>query len=86
MHFNSRCVLILCPFFTVCEKVRENEAVKMIRLKEGLTKISEAYMMMGKKCSILFEAERVKEHKIYIPYMYTFKKKLAYDFFSFFFF
>ncbi|XP_071119982.1 coiled-coil domain-containing protein 39-like isoform X1 [Mytilus edulis] len=42
----------------VCEKVRENEAVKMIRLKEGLTKISEAYMMMGKKCSILFEAER----------------------------
>ncbi|VDI70604.1 Hypothetical predicted protein [Mytilus galloprovincialis] len=43
---------------TFCEKVRENEAVKMIRLKEGLTKISEAYMMMGKKCSILFEAER----------------------------
>lgn len=42
----------------VSEKVRENEAVKMIRLKEGLTKLSEAYMMMGKKCYILFEAQR----------------------------
>lgn len=42
----------------VCEKVRENEAVKMIRLKEGLIKMSEAYMMMGKKCSVLFEAQR----------------------------
>ena len=46
-------------YLIVCEKVRENEAVKMIRLKEGLIKMSEAYMMMGKKCSVLFEAQRV---------------------------
>ena len=62
-HYNNCKILYYFDgwqfYLTVCEKVRENEAVKMIRLKEGLIKMSEAYMMMGKKCSVLFEAQRV---------------------------
>lgn len=42
----------------VADKVRENEAVKLIRLKGGLLKVSEAYTEFAKKCSIIFEAQR----------------------------
>ncbi|KAJ8304327.1 hypothetical protein KUTeg_017910, partial [Tegillarca granosa] len=42
----------------VSDRIRENEATKMIRLKEGLVRISDAYIEMGKKCSTLFQAQR----------------------------
>ena len=43
----------------MADKIRENEAVKLIRLKGGLLKVSEAYTEFAKKCSIIFEAQRV---------------------------
>lgn len=42
----------------VSERVRENEAVKMIRMKEGLLRMSEAYVELGNKCAMIFEAQR----------------------------
>ncbi|KAJ8303887.1 hypothetical protein KUTeg_017470 [Tegillarca granosa] len=42
----------------VSDRIRENEATKMIRLKEGLVRISDAYIEMGKNCSTLFQAQR----------------------------
>lgn len=42
----------------VADRVRENEAVKLIRLKEGLMKVSEAYSEFAKKCSVIFEAQK----------------------------
>ncbi|XP_060064503.1 uncharacterized protein LOC132544869 [Ylistrum balloti] len=42
----------------VSERIRENEAVKMIRMKEGLLRMSEAYMELGNKCAMIFEAQR----------------------------
>ncbi|XP_025085604.1 uncharacterized protein LOC112559005 [Pomacea canaliculata] len=46
----------------VSDRIRENEAVKLIRLKEGLLKVSEAYAAFAKKCSIIFEAQRQIVH------------------------
>ena len=45
----------------MADRVRENEAVKLIRLKDGLLKLSEAYVELAKKCSVIFEAQRVSE-------------------------
>ncbi|XP_062587492.1 uncharacterized protein LOC134249152 [Saccostrea cucullata] len=42
----------------VTERIRENEAVKMIRLKEGFVRIAEAYIELGKKCSTVFKAQK----------------------------
>lgn len=42
----------------VCEKIRENEVVKLIRVKEGLLKLSEAYLTLAHKCTYVFEAQR----------------------------
>jgi len=42
----------------VLDRVREHEAVKLIRVKEGLFKISEAYVDMGQKCDVIFSAQR----------------------------
>ncbi|XP_053383784.1 uncharacterized protein LOC123536240 [Mercenaria mercenaria] len=42
----------------VSERVRENEAVKLIRLKEGLLKMSSAYMELASQCNTIFMAER----------------------------
>ena len=41
------------------EIIRENEAVKMIRLKEGFVRMAEAYIELGKKCSTIFQAQKV---------------------------
>jgi hypothetical protein len=50
----------------VADKLRENEAVKLIRLKGGLLKVSEAYTEFAKKCSIIFEAQRVKMFSFFL--------------------
>ncbi|XP_059489337.1 uncharacterized protein LOC132204699 [Neocloeon triangulifer] len=42
----------------VVDKVQENEAVKLIRVKESLTKLSQAYLEMAAKCSIIFESHQ----------------------------
>lgn len=42
----------------VTERIRENEAVKMIRLKEGFVRIADAYIELGKKCSTVFQAQK----------------------------
>ena len=44
---------------SVSEIIRENEAVKMIRLKEGFVRMAEAYIELGKKCSTIFQAQKV---------------------------
>ncbi|EEC01508.1 hypothetical protein IscW_ISCW015663 [Ixodes scapularis] len=44
--------------YTAMEKVQENEAVKLIRVKEGLLKLSEAYLELANKCAIIFESQR----------------------------
>merc|ERR1719209_2417628 len=42
----------------VVDRVREHEAVKMIRIKEGMFKISEAYIDYAQKCDVIFGAQR----------------------------
>merc|ERR1719192_2365067 len=42
----------------VVDRVREHEAVKMIRIKEGLFKISEAYIDYAQKWDVIFGAQR----------------------------
>merc|ERR1719481_1556103 len=42
----------------VVDRVREHEAVKMIRIKEGIFKISEAYIDYAQKCDVIFGAQR----------------------------
>uniref|UniRef100_A0A147BHM0 Putative myosin-i heavy chain-like protein n=1 Tax=Ixodes ricinus TaxID=34613 RepID=A0A147BHM0_IXORI len=44
--------------YEAMEKVQENEAVKLIRVKEGLLKLSEAYLELANKCAIIFESQR----------------------------
>ena len=44
---------------TVLKHVKENEAVKLIRLKEGFVKMSNAYIEMSHKCNTVFTAQRV---------------------------
>ena len=45
--------------FLVADRIRENEAVKLIRLKEGLTKLSQAYSDFARKCAVVFDAQQV---------------------------
>ncbi|XP_021339794.1 uncharacterized protein LOC110441013, partial [Mizuhopecten yessoensis] len=52
----------------VSERVRENEAVKLIRMKEGLLRVSEAYVELGSKCAMIFEAQRVSK---VLPHTYS---------------
>lgn len=40
----------------VQDRVRENEAVKMIRVKASLLKVSESYLELANKCKVIFEA------------------------------
>ncbi|XP_013776595.1 uncharacterized protein LOC106461326 isoform X1 [Limulus polyphemus] len=47
------------------ERVHENESVKLIRLKEGLIKVSDAYVEMSSKCAIIFDAQKEISH--YVP-------------------
>ncbi|XP_055900521.1 uncharacterized protein LOC106054400 [Biomphalaria glabrata] len=42
----------------VTDRIRENEAVKLIRLKEGLMKLSQAYSDFARKCSVVFDAQQ----------------------------
>jgi len=42
----------------VGDRAREHEAVKMIRVKEGLFKFSEAYIDYSQKCDVIFQAQR----------------------------
>ncbi|XP_076471005.1 uncharacterized protein LOC143300942 [Babylonia areolata] len=53
----------------VADKVRENEAVKLIRMKGGLLKVSEAYIEFAKKCSVIFEAQ--KQIALFLPDVHT---------------
>ena len=43
----------------VADRIRENEAVKLIRLKEGLTKLTHAYSDFARKCAVVFDAQHV---------------------------
>lgn len=47
-----------CAQVEVLERIRDNELVKLARLKEGLLKISEAYIELAQKGAIIFEAQR----------------------------
>lgn len=49
----------------VVELVHKNEAIKVVRLKDGLLKLSEAYVELANKCAIIFEAQREVSH--YLP-------------------
>lgn len=45
--------------FAVVELAHKNDAIKVVRLKDGLLKLSEAYVELANKCAIIFEAQRV---------------------------
>ncbi len=38
------------------DRVRENEAVKMIRVKRSLMKLSDTYVELANKCKVIFES------------------------------
>jgi hypothetical protein len=40
----------------VLGQIQENEAVKLIRIKEGLLKLSDSYLELATKCCIIHEA------------------------------
>jgi hypothetical protein len=48
----------------VLGQIRENEAVKLIRIKEGLLKLSQSYLELANKCCIIHEAHRDIAHQI----------------------
>lgn len=45
-------------------QIQENETVKSIRIKEGLLKLSNAYLELASKCCIIHEAHRDIAHLI----------------------
>lgn len=47
-----------CFWIAVVGQIRENEAVKLIRIKEGLLKLSDSYLELAHKCCIIHEAHR----------------------------
>ncbi|XP_071040322.1 uncharacterized protein [Parasteatoda tepidariorum] len=49
----------------VVELAHKTEAIKVVRLKDGLLKLSEAYVELANKCAIIFEAQREVSH--YLP-------------------
>lgn len=44
--------------FEAVKQFQENEACKLIRLKEGLTKLSESFTEMAQKMVIVFDGQR----------------------------
>lgn len=40
------------------DRLQENEAVKLIRVKEGLLKLSDSYLELAHKCHVIHEAHR----------------------------
>lgn len=54
--------------FAVVELAHKNDAIKVVRLKDGLLKLSEAYVELANKCAIIFEAQRVSQ---LINYIYS---------------
>jgi len=42
----------------VVDRIREHEVVKLIRIKEGLFKMSEGYIDYAQKCDVIFGAQR----------------------------
>ncbi|GFY45220.1 uncharacterized protein TNIN_237681 [Trichonephila inaurata madagascariensis] len=54
-----------CITVVLVELSHKNEAIKVVRLKEGLLKLSEAYVELANKCAIIFEAQREVSH--YLP-------------------
>lgn len=46
------------------DRVRENEAVKMIRVKASLLKVSESYLELANKCKVIFEAYSDVAHQM----------------------
>lgn len=44
--------------YAVVERVSENEAVKMIRVKEGLVRMGMSYCDLAQRCLILFTAHQ----------------------------
>ncbi|KAG8238199.1 hypothetical protein J437_LFUL018082, partial [Ladona fulva] len=48
----------------VVDRIQENEAVKLIRVKEGLLKLSESYIELAHKCHIIYEAQKDIAHEI----------------------
>ena len=51
-------LLIFSLLISVKESSKENEAVKLIRMKQSLVKMSESYLEMAHKCIHVFEAQR----------------------------
>lgn len=51
-------VQLLIIFLSVDECTKENEAIKLIRFKQSLVQMSEAYLEMATKCIHVFEAQR----------------------------
>lgn len=43
---------------SVVDRIKENEAVKLIRFREGLRKLSSGYIAMAEKCQAVFSAYR----------------------------
>jgi hypothetical protein len=48
----------------VSDQIKENEAVKLIRVKDGLLKLSESYLELAHKCHIIHEAHRDVAYQI----------------------
>lgn len=44
--------------FSVTEKISENEIIKLIRVKEGLKKLTESYLGLSQKCSVIMQAQK----------------------------
>ncbi|XP_049805931.1 uncharacterized protein LOC126248692 [Schistocerca nitens] len=44
--------------YEAMECMKEKEAVKLIRIKEGMLKLSESYLELAHKCHVIFEAQR----------------------------
>ncbi|XP_046406585.1 uncharacterized protein LOC124171458 [Ischnura elegans] len=48
----------------VVDRIQENECIKMIRVKEGLLKLSESYIELAHKCNVIYDAQRDIAHEI----------------------
>lgn len=46
------------------DRLRENEAVKLIRVKASLLKLSESYLELANKCKVIFEAYSDVAHQL----------------------
>jgi hypothetical protein len=48
----------------VSDRIQENETMKLIRIKEGLLKLSDSYLELAQKCCIIHEAHRDVAYQI----------------------